>query len=230
MPRFSHKTVRAGAAGAHACSRSGITTSRWERASRATSRAHTAARDRESRCVCGSAGVPVKASARSRCPACICSWKAWRTTTSGERRVGKVWRSRWTTQFHGALFEFVRNDAFDARPYPFTSATPTKAPFKWNQFGFTLGGPVKIPHVVNGANKLFFMTNYEGFRLRNQQQVVYSTPPAAMRGGDFSRAPVVIRDPLTNTPFPGNIIPANRLNPIAIQLLEFYPEPNITGT
>src|SRR5439155_2839857 len=70
---------------------------------------------------------------------------------------------------------------------------------------------------------------YEGFRVRNQQQAVYSTPPAAMRLGDFSRAPVVIRDPLTNAPFPGNIIPANRLNPIAVRLLEFYPEPNIPG-
>jgi hypothetical protein len=135
-----------------------------------------------------------------------------------------------TNQFHGAAFEFVRDDAFDARPYPFTSIQPEKSPFKWNQFGFTLGGPVKIPRVVNGTNKLFFMTNYEGFRLRNQQQAVYSMPSAAMRSGDFSRAPVVIRDPLTNTPFPGNIIPANRLNTIAVRLLEFYPEPNIPGT
>src|SRR6266513_726947 len=134
-----------------------------------------------------------------------------------------------TNEFHGAVFEFVRDDAFDARPYPFTSVRPAKSPFKWNQFGFTLGGPVRIPRVVNGTNRLFFMANYEGFRLRNQQQAVYSTPPAAMRLGDFSRAPVVIRDPLTNTPFPGNIIPANRLNPIAVRLLEFYPEPNIPG-
>ena len=73
------------------------------------------------------------------------------------------------------------------------------------------------------------MANYEGFRLRQQQQVVYSTAPASMRRGDFSQAPVVIRDPLTTTPFPGNIIPANRLNPIAMKLLEFYPEPNIPG-
>jgi len=115
-----------------------------------------------------------------------------------------------TNEFHGAVFEFVRDDAFDARPYPFTSVRPAKSPFKWNQFGFTLGGPVRIPRVVNGTNRLFFMANYEGFRLRNQQQAVYSAPPAAMRLGDFSRAPVVIRDPLTNTPFPGNIIPANR--------------------
>src|SRR6185295_1529449 len=134
-----------------------------------------------------------------------------------------------TNEYHGTLFEFVRDDAFDARPYPFTSVRPDKSPFKWNQFGFTLGGPVRIPGVVNGTNRLFFMTNYEGLRLRNQQQVVYSMPTAAMRQGDFSRAPVVIRDPLTSAPFPGNVIPANRLDPIAVGLLEFYPAPNIPG-
>jgi hypothetical protein len=90
-----------------------------------------------------------------------------------------------TNEYHGTLFEFVRDDAFDARPYPFTSVRPDKSPFNWNQFGFTLGGPVRIPGVVNGTIRLFFMTNYEGFRLRNQQQVVYSTPTAAMRQGAF---------------------------------------------
>ena len=135
-----------------------------------------------------------------------------------------------SNQFNGTVFEFLRNDAFDARPYPFTSVTPENAPFKWNQFGFTLGGPVQIPGVINGRNKLFFMSNFEGFRLRQQQQVVYSTPSAEMRRGDFSRAPVAIRDPLTGQPFPGNQIPAHRLSSIAQRLLEFYPEPNIPGT
>ena len=73
------------------------------------------------------------------------------------------------------------------------------------------------------------MSNFEGFRLRNQQQVVFSTPSVAMRNGDFSQAGVTIRDPQTGQPFPGNIIPRNRLDPIAIKLLEFYPEPNIPG-
>ena len=64
-------------------------------------------------------------------------------------------------QFHGTLFEFVRNDRLDAKNYAFTSARPPKDPFKWNQFGFTLGGPVVIPKLFNGRNRLFFMTNYE---------------------------------------------------------------------
>ena len=134
-----------------------------------------------------------------------------------------------TNQYHGTIFEFIRNDAFDAAPYQFTSVKPETSPFKWNQYGFTLGGPVKIPGLYNGANKLFFMSNFEGFRLRNQQEVVFSTPSVAMRNGDFSQAPVTIRDPLTGQPFPGNRIPANRLDPIAKKLLEWYPEPNIPG-
>ena len=74
------------------------------------------------------------------------------------------------------------------------------------------------------------MTNYEGFRLRNQQQVVYSVPSAAMRKGDFSQISTQIVDPANNrAPFASNIIPTNRLDPIAIKLLEFYPEPNIPG-
>ena len=89
---------------------------------------------------------------------------------------------------------------------------------------------MQIPRLIDGRNKLFFMSNYEGFRLRNQQQVVYNTPTVAMRHGDFSQAPVVIRDPANNNaPFPGNQIPADRLSQTAIRLLEFYPEPNIPG-
>ena len=92
-----------------------------------------------------------------------------------------------TNQYHGALFDFLRNNDLDARPFGFTSSVPSSAPFKWNQFGFYLGGPVQIPKLFNGKNKLFFMSNYEGFRLRNQTQTVYSTPPVAMRSGNFSQ-------------------------------------------
>src|SRR5438270_8767527 len=136
-----------------------------------------------------------------------------------------------TNEYHGALFDFIRNNDLDARPFGFTTLVPVSAPFKWNQFGFTLGGPVQIPKVFKGKNRLFFMSNYEGFRLRNQSQVVYSTPPAAMRNGDFSQVLPATRiiDPLNGQPFPGNIIPSTRFDRAALGLLEFYPAPNISG-
>ena len=134
-----------------------------------------------------------------------------------------------TNQFHGALFDFVRNNDFDALPYAFTSAAPLSSPFKWNQYGYTVGGPVWIPKLFNGKNRLFFMSNYEGFKLRQQTQTVYTTFPAAFRTGDFSSVlgTHVITDPTTGLPFPGNIIPANRLDTIAKGLLQYFPAPNI---
>src|SRR5262249_16808589 len=86
--------------------------------------------------------------------------------------------------------------------------------------------------LFNGKDRLFFMSNFEGFRLRNQTQVVYSTAPAAMRNGDFSQIlpAIVVKDPLTNAPFPNNMIPASRFDRAALGLLEFFPAPNIPGT
>jgi len=138
-----------------------------------------------------------------------------------------------TNLYHGSLFDFIRNNYFDARPFGFTSSVPASAPFKWNQFGFYLGGPVQIPKLFNGKNRLFFMSNYEGFRLRNQTQTVYSTPSVAMRNGDFSQLlpKTKITDPLNNNaPFPGNIVPSNRFDHAAVGLLAYYPAPNIPGT
>jgi hypothetical protein len=141
-----------------------------------------------------------------------------------------------TNQFHGTVFEFHRNDAFDSRPYSFTAAQAAlpKAPFKWNQYGYTLGGPV-------WTNKVFFMSNWEGYRDRKQFQNNYSLPLAAWRTGDFSSYSGPLYDPATCTvasasgvrtcaTFPGNRIPANRIHPISQKLLEFYPEPNAVGT
>jgi len=131
-----------------------------------------------------------------------------------------------TNAYHGTVWEFLRNNKLDALPYAFGSDTPKSSPFRWNQFGFTLGGPVRIPHLIDGRNKLFFMGNYEGFRLRNQKETLFSVPSAAMRRGDFSERSATIRDPLTNAPFPGNIIPMSRLSPISLALLDYYPLPN----
>ena len=139
-----------------------------------------------------------------------------------------------TNQFRGTIWEFHRNDQFDSRPYAFTSgqAALPKAPFKWNQYGYTLGGPM-------WTNKIFFMSNWEGYRDRKQGQNNYSLPPAAWRTGDFSSYSGVLYDPATCTvsgssracaAFPGNRIPANRIHPTSQKLLEFYPEPTAAGT
>jgi hypothetical protein len=141
-----------------------------------------------------------------------------------------------TNQFHGTVFEFHRNDALDSKPFSFSAAQAAlpKPPFKWNQYGYTLGGPI-------WSNKIFFMSNWEGYRDRKQNQQNYSLPLAAWRTGDFSSYSGVLYDPATCTvasasgvrtcsPFPGNRIPQSRIHPTAVKLLEFYPEPNSTGT
>ncbi len=145
--------------------------------------------------------------------------------------------------FHGTLYEFVRNDAFDANGYAFTSKLVPKSPFKWNQYGGTLGGPVWIPKLWNGKNKLFFMGNYESFRQRQSSQSLYDLPSAAMRGGDFSELlarGIVIYDPktrvtgadgkITAQPFSNNRIPSDQISPTAKKFLEFYPAPNLPST
>ncbi len=141
--------------------------------------------------------------------------------------------------FHGALFEFLRNSALDANNYSFTSTHPVKDPFRRNQYGFTLGGPVIVPKLLNGRNRLFFMANYEALRDRKGLRSVSSVPSAAMRNGNFSGLASAIFDPntrarqpdgtITAAPFPGNVIPSSRFNARDVKLLEFYPLPNVPG-
>ncbi|HMF77845.1 MAG TPA: TonB-dependent receptor [Bryobacteraceae bacterium] len=130
-------------------------------------------------------------------------------------------------QYHGALFEFLRNEVLDAKPYSFTSRPQNKNPFKWNQYGFELDGPVRIPKLFNGKDKLFFLANYEAFRQRQNTQGVFNVPTAAMFNGDFSGLGKVIYDPNGKTPFPGNVIPQNRIDPISKKLLQYYTPANV---
>jgi hypothetical protein len=143
-------------------------------------------------------------------------------------------------QYHGAVFEFLRNDVLDAVPYSFTSKPQTKSPFKWNQFGFELDGPVRIPKLFNGRDRLFFMSNYEVFRQRQNSQGIFSVPTAAMFTGDYSAFPQPIYDPATavldasgtvisKSQFPGNRIPSNRIDPISQKFLKYYAPANVPG-
>ena len=125
--------------------------------------------------------------------------------------------------YHGTLFEFLRNDKLDAKQYQFTSAKP-KNPFKWNDYGFELDGPVRIPKLFNGHDKLFFMSNYEALRRRQSGLNTFTVPTGKMFTGDFSELlpSTVIYDPSTGQPFAGNIIPTNRLDPISVKFLKYY--------
>ncbi len=155
-----------------------------------------------------------------------------------------------TNEYHGAAWEFLRNDKLDAAPYDFASATrsatnppPVKAPYRQNQYGYELGGPVRVPKLFNGKNRLFFMSNFEEYNSRQTNPQIITTLPQAMRTGDFSSllsSGYVLADPLSrsgNTPaevaqsqsfFPGNIIPASRISPQSALLMEkWYPLPNL---
>jgi outer membrane receptor protein involved in Fe transport len=138
--------------------------------------------------------------------------------------VVNVASKRGSNQFHATLFEFLRNDALDARNF----FSPTVDPLKRNQFGFVASGPVFIPKVYDGRDKLFWMFSYEGARRRQAVTSTTLVPTLKERAGDFSTAPVTIVDPLTKIPFPGNVIPENRINRVGAALANLYPVPNST--
>ncbi|HLJ16604.1 MAG TPA: TonB-dependent receptor, partial [Bryobacteraceae bacterium] len=145
-----------------------------------------------------------------------------------------------TNEFHGALVEFFRNQVLDARSF-FTLPSPanptaSKPPLRQNQFGYELDGPVFIPKIYNGKDKTFFMTSYEGFRQVQSSTALSTEMPAIFFTGNFSSVPAsgitggAIKDPLNgNAPFPGNIIPASRISPVALKLQQYFPASNLPG-
>ena len=136
-----------------------------------------------------------------------------------------------TNDLHGTAFEFLRNEKLDAKNF-FDLPDRPKPPFKRNQYGFAVGGPVYIPRVFNGKNRAFFFADYEGTAIRQSSTTTSTLPTPRMRNGDFGELltrrtpPVTIIDPLNgNSPFPGNVIPANRIDPVAKTLVNLYPQP-----
>lgn len=139
-----------------------------------------------------------------------------------------------TNSFHGGVFDFLRNDALDARNY----FALQRQRLKRNQFGADLGGPVSIPHLYNGKERTFFFFSYEGQRLSDGLVFNGVVPSDAQRAGNFGSK--TIYDPLssvtvgnvtTRAPFPNNVIPANRISQQALAILNYYPSQNTaTGT
>ena len=151
-----------------------------------------------------------------------------------------------SNDLHGTVFDYLRNDVFDAKNY-FQSPTQKKAPLRRNQFGAAVGGPVWLPKLYNGKNKTHFFADYFGLRETRGLTFVNTVPTQRVRNGDFSqyeRTPgslITIYDPLTTRPdpnrpgfflrdpFPGNIIPADRINPVGRNVASVYPLPNQAG-
>jgi Carboxypeptidase regulatory-like domain/TonB dependent receptor len=176
-----------------------------------------------------------------------------------------------TNELHGAVWEFFRNDKLDAADFFENARGVPKGALRQNQFGFTAGGPVVIPKVFNGRNKVFFFGDYEGFRRVQGTILTGSVPTAAERASGYTNfqdlitgqsnvsprpdalgrlIPVgTVLDPATTRAVPGgfvrdpfgcpanlavyslstcptiNIIPANRLDPNAIKLMNLFPSP-----
>ncbi len=125
-----------------------------------------------------------------------------------------------TNQFHGAAYEFLRNQVLDTR----TFFAPSKAPLRYNIFGASLGGPIR-------KDRTFFFANYEGARRRDGVTISnLIMPHGPERSGDFSNhRDIAVLDPSTGQPFPGNVIPGSRIDPIARQLVALYPSANLAS-
>lgn len=145
-----------------------------------------------------------------------------------------------TMEFHGDLWEFFRNDALDANTWSRNRSggelAKSPEPFRYNQFGYAIGGPIYIPGKWNiDRSRAFFFWTQEWLRWRRYQTNTGTVPSLAMRQGDFSELlnpsnpffgrSITITDPDTMAPFPGNTIPTSRLSPNGTGLLKAYPEP-----
>jgi len=150
-----------------------------------------------------------------------------------------------TQQFHGAAYDYVRNTVFNANTWtrnhtlgPDFLQLNQAAPIQYNQFGYNIGGPFYIPGKFNSdKSKVFWYWGQEWVRYRFTDTSSQTVPSLAMRNGDFSELlsptnffygkTVMIKDPATGNPFPGNIIPKAQLSPNGIGILKAWPAPNL---
>ena len=142
-------------------------------------------------------------------------------------------------RIRGTLFEYFGNDALNATSFMTNFYGGTKPAQRSNLFGGTVSGPVFLPKLYDGRNRTFFTFGYQGERERGYDQVISAVPTASVRAGNFA-GDAVIYDPattkstasgFTRDPFPGNIVPANRMDPVALKVMEVaLPLPNLPGT
>lgn len=148
-----------------------------------------------------------------------------------------------TNSFHGAASEFNQYSGLNAPNRWFSSAGSTQPVTRQNQYGIAVGGPVLLPKLFNGRNKLFFFYAYEAFKGSDPNPNTTTVPTVAERQGDFSGLLALgksyqLYDPatgkttsgkVTRSAFTNNIIPEGRLNSEALKYLQYYPQPNVTG-
>lgn len=149
-----------------------------------------------------------------------------------------------SNDWHGALYEFLRNDKLNANSWTSNRVGLPRNAFRRNEYGVALGGPVRLPRVYDGRNRTFFFLNWESIPQRSPDNILATVPTAAQRAGDFSRSVTAsnqlirVFDPYTTAPdparpgqftrtqFPGNLVPASRFDPIALKAMELIPLPN----
>jgi len=124
-----------------------------------------------------------------------------------------------TNEFHGSLYEYLRNRALDARNF----FDPAQRPeLVQNQFGFSIGGPVV-------RNKTYFFASTDFYRNREGLSQLSTVPTAQERQGDLSALGATLVNPYTGQPFPGSVIPPNLISPVAVDILKMFPYPNLPG-
>jgi len=136
-------------------------------------------------------------------------------------------------QFKGSAYWYKRNERLNANDFFNNRNGVAKPIYRFDTVGATLGGPVPLPKVNSAREKLFFFYSFDGLKSLNPRPLQQVTVPTALeRAGDFSQSLdvngrlIVVRDPLTGQPFPGNVIPAGRINRSGQALLGVFPSPN----
>ncbi len=164
----------------------------------------------------------------------IDSSSGWMPASIGRGAAGftNIHTRSGSSGFHGSFFEFVRNSAFDARNY-FDHATPETPgripPFRRNEFGFTNGGPIIIPHIYNGAGKTYYFGQYQGFRQVLGTTQVFPVPSAAQRPETGCTVGCTIQDTVTYNQNGSTVtdILTVPVNPLIIPILNRYPKANL---
>ena len=144
-----------------------------------------------------------------------------------------------TNAYHGDLFEINRNSFFDSVGFfngPAWGGKNKPPPDHENNYGFSVGGPIRIPHLYDGRNKTFGHYSQEWYKQNNENTNVSTVPTTLEKTGNFSDLVdgsgnlIPIYDPQTGLPFPGNIIPPGRISALSSSILQYIPDPNRPGS